>query len=283
MQNLDIRETGDRGQAVPCLLFDTHCHYDDRAYDTDREEVIEEIRKAGVRHFVNISADLPSVDNTLRLLDKYPEAFGALGIHPSDVRDLDNEKLSVIREKALSNKRIVAIGEIGLDYHYEEGSPDPEVQKYWFDRELSLARELDLPVVIHSRDAVQDTFDILKNARAEDMGGVIHCFSASSEMAEEYVKMGFYIGIGGVITFKNAKKLVSVVEKTPLSRIVLETDCPYLAPTPHRGERNHSGYLHLVAERIAEIKGVTKDEVIKTTYANAFKMYRIEEETYESP
>ena len=265
------------------MIFDTHCHYDDSAYDEDREQVISLIREAGVRHFVNISADLPSVDETLRLLDKYPEAFGALGIHPSEVGDLNDELLSSIGEKARAEKRVVAIGEIGLDYHYEEGSPDPETQKYWFNKQLSLAREVDLPVVIHSRDAAKDTFDIIKDARAGDMGGVIHCFSSSAEMAEEYVKMGFYIGIGGVITFKNAKKLVEVVERIPLSRIVLETDCPYLAPTPHRGERNHSGYLHLVSERIAEIKGVSKDEVLKTTYENALKMYRIEEETYESP
>ena len=257
------------------MLFDTHCHYDDERYDEDRDQVISRIREDGVSHFVNVSADRSSLDATLNLIEKYPGAFGALGIHPSETEGLTEDVMGYIAEKALSNPKIVAIGEIGLDYHYEEGDPDPETQKFWFRRQLDLAAEVNKPVIIHSRDAVQDTYDILKEKHAENLGGVIHCFSASKEMAQRYVKSGFYIGVGGVVTFKNAKKLIEVVETVPLESIVLETDCPYLAPVPHRGERNHSGYLNFVAEKIAEIKGVNKEKVCETTFLNAFRLYRI--------
>ncbi len=163
--------------------------------------------------------------------------------------------------------------EIGLDY-WDEG-PDKETQAFWFRRQLDLARELDKPVIIHSRDAVQDTYDILLEKHAEEMGGVIHCFSASAEMAERYVKLKYFIGIGGVVTFKNAKKLQEVTEVTPMENIVLETDCPYLAPAPFRGKRNHSGLLPYVVEKIAEIKGLTPEEVCEITYENALKLYRL--------
>lgn len=256
-------------------IFDTHAHYDDASYDKDREEVIEAIRAAGVKHFVNISADIPSLKGTLGILEKYPESYGTLGIHPSEVRDLNEEVMEKIAEETRNNERIVAIGEIGLDY-WDEG-PDKEIQAFWFRRQLDLARELDKPVVIHSRDAVQDTYDILAEKHAEDMGGVIHCFSASAEMAKLYVKKGFFIGIGGVVTFKNAKTLKEVAECVPLENIVLETDCPYLAPVPFRGKRNHSGNLTFVAEKIAEIKGVTAEEVCETTYENALRLYRLKQ------
>jgi len=257
------------------MIFDTHCHYDDEKYDNDREALIRSMEEEGVVHFVNVSADKDSIDNTLEILDKYPQSYGALGIHPSEIRGLTEADMENIKEKALANERVVAIGEIGLDY-WEEG-PDKGSQAFWFRRQLALAREVKKPVIIHSRDAVQDTYDILMEEKAEEMGGVIHCFSASAEMAEKYVKKGFYIGIGGVLTFKNAKKLQEVAEKTPLEWIVLETDCPYLAPTPHRGERNYSGYLTLVAEKLAEIKGITAEEVCNITYENALKLYRIKD------
>ena len=257
------------------MIFDTHCHYDDEKYDIDRDELIESLKSMGVSHFVNVSADKASVDNTLEILNKYPQSYGALGIHPSEIRGLSETDMDDIKQKALSHPGIVAIGEIGLDY-WEEG-PDKKDQIFWFRRQLALAREVDKPVIIHSRDAVQDTYDILMEEHAEELGGVIHCFSASAEMAEKYVKKGFYIGIGGVVTFKNAKKLREVVDRIPLKWIVLETDCPYLAPTPHRGERNHSGYLNLVAEKIAEIKGVTAEEVYCATFENAIKLYRIKD------
>lgn len=257
------------------MIFDTHCHYDDPRFDEDRDQVIKTIQAEGVSRFVNISADRESLDGTIKILEKYQFSYGALGIHPSETEGLTEEVMEEIAEKTRNNKRIVAIGEIGLDY-WEEG-PDKEGQAFWFRRQLRLAKELDKPVVIHSRDAVQDTFDILAEEHAEELGGVIHCFSASAEMAERYVKKGYFIGIGGVLTFKNAKTLREVAERTPLENIVLETDCPYLAPVPHRGERNYSGYLNLVAEKLAEIKGVTKDEVCDTTFRNALRLYRIEE------
>lgn len=257
------------------MIFDTHCHYDDEKYDADRDEIIGSMTKEGVTHFVNVSADKDSVDKTLRILEKYPQSYGALGIHPSEIRGLTEADMENIKEKALANERVVAIGEIGLDY-WEEG-PDKESQAFWFRRQLDLAREVNKPVIIHSRDAVQDTYDILMEEKAEELGGVIHCFSASAEMAERYVKKGFFIGIGGVVTFKNAKKLQEVVERTPLGSIVLETDCPYLAPAPHRGKRNYSGYLTLVVEKIAEIKGISAEEVCNVTYENAFKLYRIKD------
>ncbi len=255
------------------MIFDTHCHYDDKKYDEDRDSVIDTMRSEGVRHFVNVSADRESLSGTLDILDKYPESYGALGIHPSETYDLDESVMEEIAEKTRGNDRIVAVGEIGLDY-WEE-NPDKEKQVFWFKRQLSLARELNKPVIIHSRDAVQDTFDILEECRAEELGGVIHCFSASYEMAERYVKRGFFIGIGGVVTFKNARVLKEVAAKIPLDSMVLETDCPYLAPTPHRGERNYSGYLNLVAEAVAEIRGISKEEVCDATYNNALKLYRI--------
>lgn len=255
------------------MIFDTHCHYDDRRYDEDRDQVIEEIGREGVTNFVNVSADRGSLEGTLKILERFPSAYGALGIHPSEIEGLDESVMEDIAEKTRGNDRIVAIGEIGLDY-WEEG-PDRKDQIFWFKRQLELARELDKPVIIHSRDAVQDTYDVLEECRAEEMGGVIHCFSASPEMALRYVKKGFFIGIGGVVTFKNGKTLKEVARKTPLENIVLETDCPYLSPVPHRGERNHSGYLNLVAETIAEIKGISKEEVCDQTFKNAKKLYRI--------
>ena len=255
------------------MIFVTHCHYDDERYAEDRDSIIEKARSEGVSHFVNVSADRKSLDGTLEILRSFPFAYGALGIHPSEIEGIDEGVMTEIAEKTRSNDRIVAIGEIGLDY-WEEG-PDKKDQAFWFRRQLELARELDKPVIIHSRDAVQDTYDILEECHAEDMGGVIHCFSASREMAERYVKKGFFIGIGGVVTFKNAKALKEVAEAVPLESIVLETDCPYLAPVPHRGERNYSGYLNLVAEKIAEIKGISKEEVCEATYRNAFRLYRI--------
>jgi TatD DNase family protein len=180
--------------------------------------------------------------------------------------------LEEIRIK-LQDPRAVAVGEIGLDYYWPE--PDPEIQRYWFMRQLQLAQEVDLPVVIHSREAAADTMKIMKDNHAERCGGVVHCYSYSAEMAAEFVKMGFYIGVGGVVTFKNARKLVEVTQKIPLEHLLLETDCPYLAPVPYRGKRNCSLYLPYVVAKIAEIKGVTEEEVIRVTEQNARNMYRL--------
>ncbi len=253
------------------MIFDTHAHYDDEAFDEDRDVLLQSMKANGVDRIVNIGANMQTSRNTVELTKQYDFVYGAVGVHPSDVYDMTEADIETLREWSRLH-RILAIGEIGLDYHYPD--TDKEVQQKWFIRQLELAREEQLPVVIHSRDAAADTLEIMKEY-GRDLGGVIHCFSYTKEMAAEYLKMGYYIGIGGVVTFKNAKKLVEAVEMIPLDRIVLETDAPYLAPDPYRGKRNQSFYLTYVAEKLAQLKGVTYDEMIEQTAKNAEQMYRM--------
>lgn len=252
------------------MIFDTHVHYDDEAFDGDREALLKELTDSGIEAVVNISADLKSVETTLKLVRQYPFIYGTAGVHPDRVGELDEEKLAGIKE-ALKEPRMVAVGEIGLDYYWKEA--DPRVQKHWFLRQMDLAEELGLPVVIHSRDAAEDTLKLMKDHRADRIGGVIHCFSYGKEMAAEYLNMGFFLGIGGVLTFKNGKKLKEVVEYAPLSQLVLETDSPYLAPEPHRGKRNSSLNLPYVIKAIAELKQVEPERVIEVTCENAKRLY----------
>lgn len=254
------------------MIFDTHVHYDDEAFDEDREAVLSSLAENGIEAVVNIGASIQSTKNTLELMKRYPFVYGAVGVHPNETGEL-NEQLMSWLEHVAGQEKVVAIGEIGLDYYWNE--PEPEVQKHWFVRQLELARKVDLPIVVHSRDAAKDTLDIIKAQRAGDMGGVIHCFSYSLEMAKEYLNLGFYLGIGGVLTFNNARKLKEVVDYMPLERIVLETDCPYLSPVPNRGKRNSSLNLPYVVEAISQIKGVPAEEVIAVTEQNAKKMYRL--------
>ncbi len=266
------------------MIFDTHAHYDDEDFDTDREELLESLSEAGVGLVVNVGADMESSAATIALTRKYPFVYGAVGVHPSDVSELDEEAFMLLSSYC-DEEKIVAVGEIGLDYYWDKS--EREVQKEWFARQLVLADMKNLPVIIHSREAAADTLAVLraeKRRREELHGGerkfegVMHCFSYSAEIAQEVVNMGFYLGIGGVVTFKNAKKLVEVVESIDLEHIVLETDCPYLAPVPYRAKRNSSLYLPYVAEKIAEIKGISKEEVIEVTTANALRLYRISAE-----
>lgn len=254
------------------MIFDTHAHYDDDAFDEDRESLLSSLSDYGVGGVVNVGASLSSCHQTLALVEKYNFIYGAIGVHPSETAELTEESFAWLRTAAKASK-IVAIGEIGLDYYWEE--PEHEIQKEWFRRQLALARELALPIIVHSRDAASDTFQILKEHHAEQLGGVIHCYSYSLAFAKEYEKMGFYFGIGGVVTFKNARKLVEVVDYLPLDRIVLETDAPYLAPVPVRGSRNSSVNLSYIAQRIAEIKNVSYEEVLTRTCENAKKLYRL--------
>lgn len=254
------------------MIFDTHAHYDDEAFDEDRELLLNSFEENGIEAVTNVGASMKSSRQTLELTKQYPHVYGAIGVHPNETGELNEENINWLKENA-SMKKIVAIGEIGLDYHWDE--PDHETQKTWFIRQLNLARETSLPVIIHSRDAAMDTLDIMKEEQARDMGGVIHCFSYSKEMAREYLSMGFYLGIGGVLTFKNAKKLKEVVEYMPMKQMVLETDCPYLAPDPHRGKRNSSLYLPYVVEAVSQIKKISKDEVIEITNQNAKRLYRL--------
>ena len=254
------------------MIFDTHSHYNDEQYDEDRDVVISSLAEAGVRSVVNISASWQDLMDTLSLIEKYPQIYGAVGIHPDHVGELNEERIKEMHEYCRLDK-VVAVGEIGLDYHW---MVEPkEVQQEWFRRQLDLAKAEGLPVVIHSRDASQDTFDIMKAEHAGSTGGIIHCYSGSVEMAKEYVKLGYYLGVGGVVTFKNSKTLKNVVREIPLSHLVLETDCPYLAPTPHRGKRNSSAYLPYVVKEIAALKDISTEEVEEITWNNARKVYQL--------
>lgn len=254
-------------------LFDTHAHYDDEAFDADREELLGQFPKQGIARIVNIGASLASCRKTIDLMEKYPYIYGAVGIHPNETAELTEESFAWLKAQC-SHKKCVAVGEIGLDYYWDE--PEREVQKKWFVRQLHLARELSLPVVIHSRDAAKDTADIMQAEKAGEIGGVVHCYSYTKELAKTFLDMGFYFGIGGVITFKNARKLKEAVEYIPLDKIVLETDCPYLAPEPNRGKRNSSLNLPYVAAAIAALKGIPEEEVRKAAWENAVKLYRME-------
>ncbi len=254
------------------MIFETHAHYDDEAFDKDRRELLENMRENGIAYIVNVGANIETCRSTLKLTEQYDFIYGAMGVHPSDTLELNEENIAWLEKKCALDK-VKAVGEIGLDYHYEE--PHREHQKKWFIRQLDVARRVKLPVIIHSREAAQDTLEIMKAEKAEEIGGVIHCFSYGIEMAREYLNMGYYIGVGGVLTFSNAKKLREVVEYIPLDRILLETDCPYLAPTPFRGKRNCSLYIPYVVEEIARIKGISKEEVEKITMQNAKRMYHI--------
>ena len=255
------------------MIFDSHAHYDDKQFDEDREQVLTHLKDVGVERVVNISNGWDDMLRMLDMIGQYPFMYGTVGIHPCKGSDLNEERMGRLREFCHRDK-IVAVGEIGLDYSWM--SDPKEVQRKWFIRQLHLAKEENLPVVIHSRDASQETFDIMKAEHAGTTGGVIHCYSGSYEMAKEYVKLGYYLGIGGVVTFKNSKVLKKVAAEIPLESIVVETDCPYLAPMPHRGTRNSSAYLPLVIEEIANLRGISTEEVEQVTYENACRLYHIQ-------
>ncbi len=254
------------------MIFETHAHYDDDQFDGDRDELLRGMQEAGIYPIVNVAASIDSTKTTLELAEKYDFIYAAVGVHPSEIADLNENTFAWLKEQT-NKKKVVAVGEIGLDYYWDK---EPEVQanqRYWFGRQLELAREKGLPVIIHSRDAGADTMQVMKEHHAEEIPGVIHCYSYSKDMAMEFIKMGYYIGIGGVVTFKNARKLVETVEAIPLERILLETDCPYMAPEPFRGKRNSSLYLPYVVQKIAELKGVTREEVECVTEENARKLF----------
>ena len=252
-------------------IFDTHSHYDDEAFDEDREEVLRALKEGGIGRIVDVGAGIPSSKRALDLALSHDFVYCALGVHPDEIADLNDETCAWLEKQCIEQPKCVAIGEIGLDYHWDVHSHDE--QKKWFEWQLELARRVNKPVIIHSRDAAGDTADVMKACRAGEIGGVVHCYSYSAEMAREFLKMDFYFGIGGVLTYKNARKLVETVEYVPLEKIVLETDCPYLSPVPHRGERNTSLNIPFVITRMAEIKGVSEDEIRRITWENACRMY----------
>lgn len=256
------------------MIFETHAHYDDESFDEDREQLLCSLPEQGIGRVINVGASIETTKTTLALAAKYDFIYAAVGVHPSDIDGLNEETYAWLKQQATLPKT-VAIGEIGLDYYWDK---EPEVQKaqrYWFKRQLELARETKLPVIIHSRDAAADTMEVMRDAHAEEIPGVIHCYSYSKEMAQEFIRMGYYIGVGGVVTFKNAKKLKETVESIPLDRILLETDCPYMAPEPYRGTRNDSSNIPYVIAKIAELKGITAEEVERVTEQNARKLFSL--------
>lgn len=239
-------------------IFDTHAHYDDEAFDEDREKVFKELKENGVIGILNCASSYKSIEITNKLTKENDFIYGALGIHPENADEHNLEVKNEIIELIKSNKKIIAIGEIGLDYYWDE-NPEKEVQKKVFREYMKLAEEFNMPVVIHDRDAHKDTLEIIKEF--PKVKGIVHCFSGSKEFANECIKLGYYIGVGGVVTFKNAKKLVEVVSNIPLDRILVETDCPYMAPEPNRGKRNKSDYIRYIIERIASIREIDPIEV----------------------
>ena len=256
------------------MIFDTHAHYDDDAFDEDRDTLLGEIFSSGICCITDVGASVKSSKSAVALSKKWSQIYAAVGVHPDSTADMTEEDIETLRSLA-QEKKVVAIGEIGLDYYWDN-SPR-EVQKKWFERQLALAREVDLPVIIHSREAAKDTMDIMREAAKAGNTGVIHCYSYAAPMAKEYISMGFFIGIGGVLTFKNARVIKEVASEIPLSSIVLETDSPYLSPEPNRGKRNSSLNLPYVVMAIAEIKGITTAEVEDITWENAMKLYRMAE------
>lgn len=253
------------------MIFDSHAHYDSEQFNEDRNELLLSMEENGVGTIVNSAANWDSVTEVVELAHKYPFVYAAVGMHPDEVGDLNDERFEYLKSQCQKDK-VVAVGEIGLDYYWDNESHD--VQKKWFIKQLELARELDLPVIIHSRDAAADTLEIMKEY-GQGLRGVIHCFSYSIELAREYVKMGYYIGIGGVVTFKNGRKLKEIAAEIPLERILLETDCPYLAPVPFRGKRNCSAYISYVAQEIANLKGISYEEVVAQTEKNGKELFQI--------
>lgn len=249
-------------------IFDTHAHYDDRAFDEDRYELIDKLFEGEVCGIVNQGTTVETSKFSLELAHKYDNMYAAAGIHPECADENSMEQLNVIRELCRDPK-VVAVGEIGLDYYYDVPK---ELQRRVFEAQIRLAEELSLPVVIHDREAHGDVLDYIKKYRPK---GIVHCFSGSREMAMEVVRLGMYIGMGGVITFKNARKSVEVIEAVPIESLVLETDCPYLAPVPYRGKRNDSSMIRFCAERIAEIKGMDTEELLRITAQNARRVYQL--------
>ncbi len=249
-------------------IFDTHSHYNDSAFDSDREELLGSLFAGGLCAAVNQGTDVPSSEWGIEYSKKYKGMYAAVGLHPECLSENSFEDLKVIKKLA-GFPKVVAIGEIGLDYYYDIPR---ELQKDIFIRQLELADELSLPVNIHDRDAHGDTLEILRKYKPK---GILHCFSGSTEMALEVVKLGMYIGFGGVITFKNARKTVEAARAVPLENIVLETDCPYLSPVPNRGKRNDSSNIIYTAQTIAEIKGLSTEEILKATKSNAERVYNV--------
>ena len=253
------------------MLFDTHAHMDDRAYDADRAELLRSFRSQGVGLVMNPGCSLESSRNVANLTQEYDFLYGAVGSHPDVADEVNEAVLDEYRMLCKQNSKIKAIGEIGLDYHYEDIPRD--IQKHAFRMQMELARELNLPAIVHERDAHEDGMQIV--TEFPEVTGVFHCYSGSYEMAKWLIDRGWYIGFTGVLTFKNARKAVDVASKIPLDRILLETDCPYMSPEPFRGKRNDPGKLYRMAEKLAEIRRLSVEEIHAVTMENGKRLYRI--------
>ena len=252
-------------------LFDTHAHYDSRQFHSDRDQVLSALPAQGVELVVNPGCDLASSQTAVELAGRYPFVYAAVGVHPEDCGDWEDGHIDRLRALAAQPK-VVAVGEIGLDYYWPE-NPPKELQKRVFRAQLALAGELDLPAIVHDREAHGDCLDIVREFPRTR--GVFHCFSGSAEMAMELGKLGWMISFTGVLTYKNARKAVEAAQAVPLDRIMIETDSPYMAPVPHRGKRNHSGYVGLICQRLAELKGITPDECSRITLENGRRFFQI--------
>jgi TatD DNase family protein len=254
------------------MLFDTHVHLNAEQFNEDLQEVIDRAQAEGVEKMVVVGFDRPTITKAIELCETYDFIYASVGWHPVDAIDMKPEDLEWLRELS-AHPKVVALGEMGLDYHWDK-SPK-EIQKEVFKKQIQLAREVNLPIIIHNREATSDIVEILKEEGAAEVGGIMHCFSGSVETAKECLDMNFYISLGGPVTFKNAKKPKEVAEAVPLDRLLIETDCPYLAPHPYRGKRNEPAFVKLVAEQIADLKGISYDEVAKATTENAKKLFDI--------
>ncbi|NLJ98525.1 MAG: TatD family hydrolase [Tissierellia bacterium] len=254
------------------MLIDSHAHIDDERFDKDRDKLIESLKKDGIDLIINVGADLQSSIKSVSLSEDYENIYAAVGVHPHSAKEMDDSTIEVL--KSLANReKVVAIGEIGLDFYYDNSPRN--IQRQRFVEQLNLAKKVDLPVIIHSRDAAGETFDILKEAQDGNLEGVLHCYSGSVEMALEYIKLGFYISLAGPVTFKNARVPKEVAKAVPLDRLLIETDSPYLTPEPYRGKRNEPLYVRHVAGTIAELRGIPFEEVANRTSENTKKLFRI--------
>ncbi|PAE22911.1 TatD family hydrolase [Bacillus sp. 7894-2] len=254
------------------MFFDTHAHLNAEQYSEDLQEVIDRALSEGISNIVVVGFDRPTIEKAMELTEKYDFIYASVGWHPVDAIDMTEEDLVWIEELS-SHPKVVALGEMGLDYYWDKSPKD--IQKEVFRKQIRLAKKVKLPIVIHNRDATADIVEILKEEGAGEVGGIMHCFSGSPEIAQECVDMNFYISLGGPVTFKNAKKPKEVADVIPLEKLLIETDCPYLTPHPHRGKRNEPSYVKLVAEQIAEIKGLSTEEIAQATTENAKKLFGI--------
>lgn len=254
-------------------IFESHAHYEDEAFNEDREALLASLPENGIEYVINVGSTMETCHKTVELVSKYDFMYGALGVHPSEIRGVTDADLEWIEKEASVNSKILAIGEIGLDYYWDKDNK--EEQKNYFERQINIAKRLGKPVIVHSREAAKDTYECMRDFGAKDCGGVVHCFSYPVEEAVKYLDMGFYIGLGGVVTFKNAAKIKEVASYVPIDRILLETDCPYMAPEPHRGRRNSSLYIPHIAKAIADIKNIDYEDVVSITNNNACQMYGI--------